>query len=125
MKTSSEIVQKEIVPFNYDRTGNIERNKEFSGFIQQFISLKERQNMKSNENIIMKEISMNYFYISHPMYINLYSSVCGLTGTIGSRSDKNILESIYHLNTQKIPRQNPNRLYVFPTILCKSIEEKK
>lgn len=31
---------------------------------------------------------MNYLYVSHPIYIQLYGHVCGLTGTVGDEIDK-------------------------------------
>ena len=106
------LIEKEVVPFNFDHTGILERNKEFNGYIQQFIALKERKikkNIKENEILLVKDISMNYLYISHPIYIGFYNNVCGLTGTIGKKSDKEIFQKHYHLKTMKIPKENPNR----------------
>ena len=121
------LIEKEVVPFNFDHTGILERNKEFNGYIQQFIALKERKikkNIKENEILLVKDISMNYLYISHPIYIGFYNNVCGLTGTIGKKSDKEIFQKHYHLKTMKIPKENPNRRYEFPTILCSDEKER-
>lgn len=86
--------------------------------------MKEQNQCKDDEEIIFKEISMNYLYISHPIYVNLYHSVCGLTGTIGNQYDKEILAKHYKLSTLKVPRENPNQRYEFPIILCDTIKER-
>ena len=115
---------KQIVPFDYDHKGILEPNKEFSGFIQQFIAIKEMLSNEENKNMIIKDVSMNYLFVSHPIFVSLYDSVCGLTGTIGGKYDKKILKEQYKLATMKVPRENPNYCVEFPILLCKNIEER-
>ncbi|KAK8892270.1 hypothetical protein M9Y10_029495 [Tritrichomonas musculus] len=117
-------VYKEIVPFDYDHKGVLEPNKEFSGFVQQFIAIKEMRNNKDNHNMIIKDVSMNYLYVSHPIFVDLYGSVCGLTGTIGNKFDKKLFKEQYKLITKKIPRNRPNLRIEYPVILCDSITER-
>ncbi|KAK8889049.1 hypothetical protein M9Y10_033792 [Tritrichomonas musculus] len=126
-KTEEKSIVKEfkmIVPFDYDHKGILEPNKEFSGFIQQFIAIKEIFNNKENENMIIKDVSMNYLYVSHPIFVKLYSGVCGLTGTVGNKYDKQILEKHYNLITKKIPRDAPNHRIELPSIICSTIKER-
>lgn len=100
----------------------LEPNKEFGGFIQQFIAIKE--SIDNNvENMIVKDISMSYLYISHPIFVKLYGSVCGLTGTIGNKDDKKLFKDEYGLTTMKVPRHNANKIVEFPMILCKTIKK--
>ena len=54
----SGIIKKEIIPFDYNHTGILLRNREFSCFIPQFISLKDGHNCKANEETVFKDISM-------------------------------------------------------------------
>ena len=115
---------RRIVPFGYDRNGILEPNKEFGGFIQQFIAIKESIDNKV-ENMIVNDISMSYLYISHPIFIKLYGTVCGFTGTIGSSHDKQIYREKYSLRTLKIPRYNANLNVQLPMILCENKEEWK
>lgn len=115
---------KEIVPFDYDHKGVLEPNKEFSGYIQQFIAIKEMMNDRSNFDIRIKEVSMNYLYVSHPIFVGLYSRVCGLTGTVGTKFDKKLFMKQYDLITKKIPRNNANLRIDFPIFLCNTINER-
>lgn len=128
--------KEEIYPVNCDKTGIIEKNKEFGGFIQQFIGIKEKYFPKNkdeqskdapkqiNNNLSVKSVSMNYLYISHPIYISLYGSVCGLTGTLGNKYDKNIYKQNYKLESKIIPRNSPNKLYEYPITVCKTIKRR-
>ena len=117
--------RKEIFPFDYDNKGILERNKEFGGFIQQFIAIKEKLNdPKKKKNMKIKDVALNYLYVSHPIFVKLYRKVCGFTGTIGSQNDKDLFKQQYGLVTDKIPRNKPNRRIQLPIILCKNLTER-
>ena len=113
-----------IIPFDYDNKGILEPNKEFNGFIQQFIAIKELNDQKSKKDIKINDISMNYLYVSHPIFVKLYGGVCGLTGTIGNQFEKIILKKSYKISTKKIPRNLPNHRIELPMILCSDIKER-
>lgn len=49
-------------------------------------------NNEENQNMIIKDVSMNYLYVSHPIFVKLHGGVVGLTGTIGNRYDKELLK---------------------------------
>lgn len=120
--TGGEITVKHIVPFDYDHKGILEPNKEFNGYIQQFIAIKEMFNDPvNNKNMFIKDVSMSYLYVSHPIFVQLYSGVCGFTGTIGGKADKEVFRNHYNLQTLKIPRKKPNRRVDMPIVLCRSI----
>ena len=89
---------KQIVPFDYDHKGVLEPNKEFSGFVQQFIAIKESKTNKDKKNIILKDMSMSYLYVSHPIFVNMYSNVCGFTGTVGDENDITIYHNEYNIS---------------------------
>lgn len=112
-----------IVPFSYDKNGILEPSKEFGGFIQQFIAIKESVD-NNVKNMIVNDISMSYLYISHPIFVKLYGKVCGFTGTVGSKADKKLLRNEYCLDIIKVPRHNPNLNVEFPKIICKNIGER-
>lgn len=67
---------------------------------------------------------MNYLFISHPIYVNKYKGICGVTGTVGSKEDKKILEKYYDLVIEKIPRNKMNLRKDLPMILCDDINER-
>lgn len=112
-----------IVPFDYDHKGILEPNKEFNGFVQQFIAIKEMFSKPDEyKHMFIKDVSMNYLYVSHPIFVKLYGNVCGFTGTIGGDYEKGIFKDQYNLGTLKIPRNNPNRRIDMPITLCRSIK---
>lgn len=115
---------REIIPFDFDHKGILEPNKEFGGFIQQFIAIKESK-VEENKNMLIKDMSMSYLYVSHPNFVKLYSSVCGFTGTIGDSKDKKIYSEQYDLETLRVPRNSPNYRVEFPMMLCETDEERK
>ncbi|KAK8878470.1 hypothetical protein M9Y10_005243 [Tritrichomonas musculus] len=114
-----------VVPFDSEHKGIAEPNKEFSGFIHQFIGIKEkRNNPEKYKDLEIQPISMNYLFISHPIYVNKYKGVCGVTGTVGTDDDKKTLENYYNLITHEVPRHQMNLRKDLPTILCNDIEER-
>lgn len=72
----------------------------------------------------ISRINKNIKFNSHPIFVKLYSGVCGLTGTIGNKHDKKILPTYYELSTRKIPWNAPNRRIELLIIHCKSITER-
>lgn len=92
----------QIFPFDSEHKGIIEREKEFSDFIHQFIGIKE--NKKNNGyKVKIRPLSLNYLYISHPIFIKAYNAVWEFTGTVGTEKDKEILRKYYYLDTFEIP----------------------
>ena len=114
---------KHIFPFDGENKGIVERDKEFSGFIHQFIGIKENL-IDPTRKIEIRPFSINYSFISHPIYINLYQGVLGFTGTIGSNKDKEILKKYYKLDTIDIPIHSPNNIKIFPPVICSSDKDK-
>lgn len=109
--------KKIIVPFDSEHKGIAEYNKIFNGFIHQFTGLKEKEN---NKNIEIHPLSMNYMFISRPIYIKKYKR----TWTIGSKNDKKILQKYYDLYTQKVPRHQMNMRTDLPMIICDDIKQR-
>lgn len=74
--------------------------------------------------MIIKDVSLNYLYVSHPIFVQLYRKVIGLTGTIGFNDDKAIFNNQYKLDCKIIPREKPSQLVILPIIFCGSIQER-
>ena len=120
-----KIQVKYIVPYDYDHKGNLEPNKEFNGYIQQFIAIKEMfAHPEENKNMFIKDVSMSYLYVSHPTFVRLYNAVCGFTGTIGEEYEKDIFSKHYNLDTLKIPRRHPRRCVDIPISLVRNFKER-
>lgn len=67
---------------------------------------------------------MNYMFISHPIYVNLYKGVVGVTGTIGNENSIKIFKDHYSLDTIEVPRHRMNLRTDLPMILCNTAEER-
>ena len=113
----------EIIPFDAEHKGIIEKEKEFSGFIHQFIGIKEKK-ANPHLNIHIRPLSLNYLFISHPIYVNLYKVVWGFTGTIGTQKDKKILKKYYNLDTVEIPENQLNIRKDLPPVLCQNKDDR-
>ena len=110
---------KRVYPFDSENKGIVELNKEFNGYVHQFVGIKEKHNNPiENENLEIQPLSLNYQFISHPTYVQMYKSVCGVTGTVGSDREKGILEKYYKLTTANVPRHQMNLGKNLPMILC-------
>lgn len=116
--------KKIVVPFDYENKGILEPNKEFSGFVHQFTAIKEKINNEQFKNMIIKNISMNYLYVSHPIFVSLYPFICGFTGTIGNKHDIKVFNEQYQLDTCIIPRNLPNRRVDLPILICKDEKDR-
>lgn len=79
---------------------------------------------KEKLNIKIKDKAINYLYVSHPIFVQLYKNVCGFTGTIGNKSGKTIFKDYYKLDTLKIPRNTPNKCVTLAITICNDYEER-
>ena len=122
-----------IVPYDYKK-GTLEDSKQYEGYIHQFIAAKENMRIRKNdfedeeellnELVEMEPLSVNYLYTSHPVYLRKYDGIIGCTGTIGSTRDIIQYKNLYHIQSQKIPRNLPNYRFDITPILTSTIEER-
>lgn len=114
-----------IVPFDSKHKGIDEPNKEFSGFVHQFIAIKEAaKNKEPHTKFVVKPLTMNSHFISHPLYVRRYKNVIGLTGTIGNSHDKDTFTNHYKLQPIYIPRNSHNLQINLADIITTDIEER-
>lgn len=91
--------EKAIVIVDYGNTGRFMYGSRWNGGIHEFLEVKHGLEPK-RENIC--PISM-----SHPVFYPLYRLIFGLTGTIGSRFERDELDQIYGIRSHDIPTHNP------------------
>lgn len=89
-----------IIPIDNLNTGASLKNTMWQHGVHQFLQLKH--------NLVITPESLTSCFISNLDYIKLYSNsshnnILGLTGTLGSDSEQNLLSSIYNVSFQKIP----------------------
>ena len=124
---------RQIVPYNYKK-GTLETNKQFDGYIHQFIGAKENLNIdranakllfkQKRENVEIEPLAINYLYTSHLSYLKHYNSLHGFTGTIGSAKDIEFYLNKYNLKALKVPRHISNNRFDLIPVLVDSIDER-
>ena len=92
-KEMKEVRQVTIIDPNtgYKKPGN-----RWENYLHEMVEIKE--------GIPIKQASIAYCSIPQCLFFNMYSSVCGVTGTMGDRNDKQLLKEEYKVNVFKVPR---------------------
>lgn len=84
-----------IVPIDYENTGVTLKNTIWSNGLHQFVQLKH--------NLYLTSESLTSSFISNIGYIRKYKKIFGLTGTLGSMAERDLLSTAYNVNFAKIP----------------------
>ncbi|XP_044261297.1 protein translocase subunit SecA-like isoform X2 [Tribolium madens] len=86
-----------VTPVDYLNTGVTLKNTIWSNGLHQFVQLKH--------NLYLTFESLTSSFISNIGYIKCYrdENIFGLTGTLGSQAEQELLSSIYNVNYAKLP----------------------
>nr|CAH7769926.1 unnamed protein product [Callosobruchus chinensis] len=85
-----------VLPVDYSNTGITLKNTIWQYGLHQFLQLKH--------NVHLTSESLTCCFISNLGYINKYGcNIFGVTGTLGSRAERELLSSIYNVGYLKIP----------------------
>lgn len=76
-------------------TGRIMHGSRWSKGIHEFVEVKH--------GLPVQQESINPISLSHPVYYQMYRSVFGLTGTLGSKSEREEIRTIYHVHSFDVP----------------------
>ena len=88
--------QQIIAPVDYDSTGVVQKNTSWSNGLHQFLQVKHRLRITPE--------SLTTSFISNMSYFKLYGSdLSGMSGTLGSVKEKELLQEVYKLDTAIIP----------------------
>lgn len=90
-----------IQPVDHVNTGVTMTNTVWQYGLHQFLQLKHNLRL-TNEN-------MTSCFISNMGYIKMYDHISGLSGTLGSNSEREFLSFCYSVETAKIPTYRPKR----------------
>ena len=126
-KEEKKKLTPQVIPYDYLHKGTPEQNREFNGYIQQFIAIKENalhEKEVNYEKVEIKPFSMTYLYLSHPIFVKQYYGACGFTGTIGDADDIQLIKRHYKMEPKIQPRHSPFIRVDLPMILCKTEKEK-
>ena len=105
----------QIKPVDYFSTGIVQSATNWSDGLHQFLQLKH------NLKITSETLTTNF--LSNIGFITAYEKVFGLTGTLGSKKAREILESVYKVNTVNIPQLRKKQYVEYPTVV--SLNETK
>lgn len=92
---------KGVLIVDAENTGRIQYGSRWSGGVHEFVEVKHDLEV-ARENIC--PISM-----SHPVFYPMYKSLFGITGTIGSRFEREEIKAIYHIDSFDVPTHHPSQ----------------
>ncbi|CAF3955624.1 unnamed protein product [Rotaria sp. Silwood2] len=99
-----------IKPVDYNSTGVVQKSSNWSDGLHQFLQLKH--------NLKMTSETLTTNFLSNVGYFKRYgSNLFGLTGTLGSKKAKEVLQKVYNLDLALIPSLRQKQHLIFPDIL--------
>ena len=117
MKLNNEylIIENDIVPVDQDNTGVIQKSVMLSFGLHQFLQMKH--------NLPVTPISITTNYLSNLGFFKRYNrngknNILGMTGTLGSQKERNLLGNIYKLDFDYIPPNSPRILKELTSKIC-------
>ena len=109
-KDEEEKQEQVIVPVDYANTGVTMQNTIWSNGLHQFLQLKHNLRLTS-ENLTSS-------FVSNLGYIHKYGSeIYGLTGTLGSVAEQELLSTIYSIDYAKIPTYKVKKFKELPYVV--------
>lgn len=96
-------------------TGSDLVNSQWEKGLHQFLQLKHGTKLSL--------VSLKAVFISNKSYLNLYAKLYGLTGTLGSTKERNLLKTSYNTNFVTIPTAKKKLFSEGFPLLCPNIEE--
>lgn len=107
---------KGILIVDVNNTAKIMHGSRWSSGIHEFVEVKH--------NLEVERESICPISISHPVFYRIYREMYGITGTIGSKHEREELKAIYNIPSFDVPTHNPpQRDDSAPTKLCETHEE--
>lgn len=96
IKPTTENGEDAVVPVDYSNTGVTLKNTVWSYGLHQFVQIKH--------NLRITPESLTSSCVSNYAYIGKYGNkIFGLTGTLGSKAEQDLLSSIYNVEYARVP----------------------
>lgn len=92
-------------------------NSQWDEAVHQFLQLKH--------GCKLSLLSLKAVFISNVSYLRLYKTLYGLTGTLGSTCERELLQEVYGVDFVTIPTAKAKKFCEEPPTLCSSTEEWK
>lgn len=102
-KKGSKEIEIKIEIIDYKNTGQRNTNSRWQDGLHSFLEAKHQA-----QGVKIRKESLTNAAINHIEYFNKYSILIGLTGTLGSKSCRTELESLYKVDTYDSPTYRPS-----------------
>ncbi|XP_058125006.1 uncharacterized protein LOC131285441 [Anopheles ziemanni] len=96
-------------------TGTDQANSQWDEALHQFLQLKH--------GCKLSMLSLKAVFISNVSYFKLHRKLCGLTGTLGSETERNLLRDIHDVDFVTIPTSRAKQFHEELPIVCCGREE--
>ncbi len=103
-----------IAPVDYQNTGVIQTKMNWSNGLHQFLQIKHGIKIKA-ETLITS-------FMSNMGYLKGYKEIIGLSGTLGGKYERELLNEIYNVKFIEIPTYAPKKFFKYQPIIVNSEE---
>ncbi|XP_019695841.2 uncharacterized protein LOC105180820 [Harpegnathos saltator] len=107
LKTNITIIDRD--------TGTEQTNSQWDEALHQFLQLKHGCRLSTQ--------SLKAVFVSNVSYLKFYSKLYGLTGTLGSQRERDLLRHIYQVDFVTVPTTKMKKFEEYNPIICSSLEE--
>ncbi len=104
-----------VVIMDSDNTGRLKHGMRWSAGVHEFIEVKH--------GIEIKQESLTPLSISNSVFYPMYKTCFGLTGTLGSKSERESLKEIYSIDSFDVPPHKPQMRHDQPPRILGTDEE--
>jgi preprotein translocase subunit SecA len=93
-------LRDEIVIVDWRNTGRLNEKSRWQNGVHEFLEVKH--------GLRVQEGSMTSAALCHPIYFNYYQNIYGLTGTLGSKLERDEIEKTYNIDSFDAPPHRKN-----------------
>lgn len=104
-----------IAPVDHENTGVTQLETQWGNGLHQFLQLKHELTLTP------ETVTTNY--LSNRAYFARYKSLYGLTGTLGTKSTRALLEKTYHVDNINIPTYKEKRFHEYDVLFAEQEDD--
>lgn len=110
IKKVKDLKEDVVVPVDFENTGVTLKNTIWSNGLHQFVQLKH--------NLYLTSESLTSSFISNIGYIKKYQRIFGLSGTLGSLAEQDLLSSAYSIQFAKVSTYRTKKFHELPLLVA-------
>ncbi len=112
---TQKVYTDQIVIVDRKNTGRLNEGSRWHNGLHEFLEVKH--------NLPIQEESLMPSSLCHPVFFGGYSTIYGLTGTVGSSIERKEVEAIYQIDTFDTPAHKPNRRALLETKILPTADQ--